>query len=290
MIRLKPLTLSLALGLLLLPASLIALPTPIVNDVHKAGHHYSKVDKYMAVAHKVDELLKQGVLPKDILVLTDWDNVINAPGAWEQKNYQGDYIDAKSKRMLLEHEVDHKLRDQDLHDIQQNIIKKGVRIVVVTARPPVIDTEISTLSGVGNLMDARHPENPDKIHFDKIVETIKTVLDQTDKNEILEHAKKKVDIMQERSGVRLTNQQGLNTSFVEDVNGLKIVYHDGFSFVGHDKGAALPVLLEKLGGWPAHIIIIDDSSDALKSYHKNLDHFTRNKSKAHLLHYKKPVS
>ncbi|GEM_PF-3607241 len=256
-----------------------------IDLIHGKGHNLETVNTYLAVRNKVNELLESGVDASDIHVWTDWDGVINGPGAWEQKLFSGEYVCPTTRRMLLEHEVDHRLRDEHVLGTHEYLRNLGVKITVITARPPIVDTELGELASLPNLMDVRHPEDQSKIHYDVIAASIHTVLSQMPDEDILIKAADKKRIMQNRSRVNLTGQPGLDENFVMEVDGHKIVYHDGFSFVGHDKGPALIALKQKLRLQAKHHVIIDDSPRALKSYIKVLDLI---EGKVHMLHFPVP--
>jgi len=268
------------------PSYLEASNPVAVNEIERLGHHYSRVDSYYAVREMVDLLLSAGVPAEDILVLSDWDNVVNGPGAWEQKNYDGSYALPETKRMLLEHEVDHQLRDPHVLDTQNYIIEKLITLLIVTARPPVVDSHLPEMAGIPHLMDIRFDHNQDLVHHEAISAKIKHTLNQTDNDVIMQKAKHKVSVMREKSGVNLSGQNGLDKSFVHQVGDFKIVHHDGFSFVGHEKGPSTLALNELLNlHGKKHKIIIDDSPRALNSYISVLEQLS---GKVYFLHYPIP--
>lgn len=112
---------------------------PLASQFREQGHSFEKITTYQAVLNKVNDLIDQGLRfePYSIIVLTDWDNTINGPGAWSQKDYQGNYF-FETKRMLSEEEVDHRLRDPHTLEILKELTHLAIPIFVATARPPSV--------------------------------------------------------------------------------------------------------------------------------------------------------
>lgn len=253
--------------------------------VAQLGHSFERIASYKAVQDTADALLAQGVLPDEITVLTDWDNVINTLGAWEQRHHDGRYVCDVTKRITREHEVDDKLRDEHILTTHESLKQKGIHVIVVTARPPIHDEELPIAVGEEAVLDLRHPQNPDKIHYEGIHGHVKRTLSEMPEDQIIAASSRKISKMQNQSRVSLTGQKGLNKSFVRDIDGFKRVYHDGFAFVGHDKGPAVMPIYAQLDKKPKYTIIIDDSPIALNSYIQVLDQI---QGKVYFLYFPKP--
>lgn len=271
----------------ILLASFDAYATQIDEErVAQLGHRFDRVTTYKAVQERAEALLAQGVAPSDITVLTDWDKTINRNGAWEQTDFDGRVVCEETKRVLLEQEVDDTLRDPQIPEIHEFLKSMGIHIIVVTARPPFEDHELAQAAGKPDLLDIRHPDNKNEIHRAVITGHIKRTICQTPDEQLIEASSRKIERMQRQSQLSLTGQKGLNKSFVHQVNDIKVVYVDGFSFVGHDKGPALMPIYNSLEKKPLHTIVIEDSPRALESYIRVLDQI---QGKVHFLYYHAPV-
>jgi len=256
---------------------------------HQSDHVFLSINTYEAVSIQIQQLLDKNIPPEDILVLTDWDDTINGPGAWLQKDYQGQYF-YETKRFLQEHEVDQTLRDPKTLIILNNILLQNIPIIVTTARPPVIDSHLNeqakTDFNIPNLLDLRHDHDPHAIDYDSIQMHIKKMINNYHEDTLKEKVKHKVTRMEQMSGVSLTAQPQLDPStHILLVNESRIVYHNGYGFVGHNKGCHTFEMLKALGKFAPHIIIIDDSVRSLKSYYTVLDKFKEIGSKLYILHY-----
>ncbi len=262
----------------------------------ESAHCFEIITHYKAVYTKTEELLNQGVDPSDILILTDWDDTINGAnhepqGAWSFNTHE-------KTSVRTEEDVDHQLRDLNTPEILANIGARGVKILVTTARPPIRDLDaITTLKNRNDidLFDIRHPEDhpssPNVVHLDKIRTMIDELANNHPDEELHEKTRNKVQIMEERSKIKLTGQTNLNHTFSITVNNHKVVYHDGFAFVGYKKGPVMVDLLEELQtrlnrpNHIPHLIVVDDSKRALDSYIPVLNIFTEKGVKLHILHY-----
>ena len=259
------------------------------DDFSKKGHHFSTVKSYRAVLEKVEELLSQGIEPSSILVLSDWDDTINgkdteAMGAWSA------VLDENSVR--TEEEVDHQLRDSNVIKIIDDIRDKKIKIIVTTARPPIRDSvaiEIVQQRYGYYLFDSRfaanHPHSPNKVNLNQISHIIADLVGGYNKEALMRQARHKIAVMQERSGVVLTGQEGLKESLFFHAGEQAVVYDDGFAFVGHKKGFSVLELLDKLNINCPYVIVIDDSKKAVDSYYDLLDNFSEKNMKLFFLHY-----
>lgn len=266
-------------------------PPSLASQFREQGHSFEKITTYQAVLDKVNDLIAQGLhlYHDSIIVLTDWDNTINGPGAWSQKDYQGKYL-FETKRMLTEEEVDHRLRDPLTLEVLNKLTSLSIPIFVATARPPVRDLDIIIKFKEGqnlDLLDCRHPDNPDVMHYEKIRGIINDYVHGLSEETLLEKALQKVQIMEERSGVKITAQKGIKKEGeIITIDNHKVVYHNGFIFTGYNKG---PALFNSLGFKDSirdvHIIIVDDCERALKSFIPVLKNFTEKRARLHILHY-----
>lgn len=262
----------------------------LASHFHDQNHHFERITSYLAVLNKVDTLLDQGVHPDDIMLITDWDNTINGPGAWSQKDYQGNYH-FDTKRMLSEEEVDHRLRDPNTAEIIDNLIARNIKLLVATARPPLRDLEVINRvkdeHGI-DLLDIRHPDNQEVIHYDKIRGMIDDIVNNTHSDELLERTRHKIQIMEERSGIKIKNADK-HPEEIRIIETHRVVCHGGYIFTGYNKG---PVLCEMLGykdndknDHPRHLIMVDDCDRALKSFIPVLCFFTEKNTVFHVLHF-----
>lgn len=266
----------------------LATDLSVSDQIRLLGHELIEVSSYASVQQKVNELFEQGVDADNIMVLTDWDDTINKQGAWKQKDPNGNYFHPY-KRMLLEHEVDHTLRDPNTQQILKYLRSKNVKTIVATARPPIIDTDLASMakwqSKSLDLMDERLDSNPDVINYEKIGQTIYELIQHMAPETLNHKARHKVRKMQHQSGIDLTGQPGLEGSLSIDLDRGQAIFHNGYAFIGHDKGPVVYKLLNKLRRFPAHIIVIDDNPRAIDSYIKELTYFKKAGATVHLLYY-----
>lgn len=229
------------------------------------NHTFTVISGYSEVAAKVADLSSAPVS-----VLTDWDDTVNAPGAWHQKFYDGSWVCPTTKRMLLESEVDGMLRDSDTVSIIQSWKTDSIPVLVTTARPPVIDAKLTKYAANRNLhknlMDARTTTNPDQIDYDTIKAISLNIFRELGRTTLTEKVAKKITAMSLQSGIDLRGQENLMHTVIEDHNNHMLVYQDGYAFIGHDKGPNMLHLVSEIGLTPGHLVIIDDSSRALISY------------------------
>jgi hypothetical protein len=265
------------------------------TDIYtEKGHHFETVTSFMAVSQKVDELLAANVDPDTVYVLADWDDTIIgadtvAMGAWSP-------LHPDKSKVRTEEDVDHRLRDPNTLGVIQELKAKSINIIVTTARPPIRDLDaINTVQERHgySLFDIRfspdHPELPNAVNLNKISEIITALVNDHEEPDLIIKTREKIQIMQERSGIILTGQPGLSRSpqkqIIFKLENQSIVYDDGFAFVGHKKGPAVFRLLRELNINNSHIIVIDDSKNAITTYTNLLSDFTKENIKLFFLHY-----
>lgn len=229
-------------------------------------HTFTTITQYAAVHSKVLELSKSA----NVSVLTDWDDTINAPGAWRQKKYDGSWVCSHSKRMLLEHEVDTLLRDQETPEIIQSWKRHKIPVLVTTARPPVIDVKLKKyalqLKMHSDLMNIRLPHADEEIDYLTINQHISSILNTFNSEKLKSKTEKKVNAMIAWSGINLKDQPNLDYSVIKTFGQHLLAYHNGYAFIGHNKGAHMLQLLQEVQLSPGHLVIVDDSPRAIGSY------------------------
>lgn len=258
-------------------------------------HTFATITSYVEVAEKTEFLRGSG---ENVAVLSDWDDTINqTPGAWWQKNHDGSWFCPHTKRFRLEHEVDHTLRHPEAASIIQRIRSRNITFMVTTARPPVIDTVLNTMAQDmnihPNLMDARQAGNPDLIDYDEIHKGIYKLLSDMEQTELLGLTKVKISTMSQTSGIDLSGQDLALSGHIVVIDDHHVYsYHDGFAFIGHNKGPGMLKLLPTLRLPKGHLVIVDDSARALGSYLDEaiIKSFEDQGYTLHLLHYPVPVA
>ncbi|MBX3487511.1 MAG: hypothetical protein KF798_06390 [Candidatus Paracaedibacteraceae bacterium] len=258
------------------------------------SHTFMTIKSYDEVAERVEFLRGRS---QNVSVLSDWDDTLNqTPGAWWQKNHNGSWFCPHTKRFRLEHEVDDQLRHPETIQIIDRIRSQDVPFMVTTARPPIIDVTLQELAknkGLhANLMDARKTDNPDLIDYDEIHRGVYAILSQMPQDELLELTRSKINTMSSMSGVNISGQDiAIKSHIIVDDGHSLYSYHDGFAFIGHKKGPALLMILPHLNLPKGHLVIVDDSANALGSYLNEdvIDSFERSDYTLHLLHYPVPT-
>lgn len=250
-----------------------------------------RICKFSNVTSYVANLINTGINPQNILICCDWDDTLNADGAWHQCakkyrystfEYDPNHFYFPSGRLIYEHEVDTQLRDSDIHE-QLNLIKSmNVRFLLTTARTPISDSYILN-TNTNMSLDFRTADG--HIDYDKIKQEIMKHLQTCSDEQILTYAQIKVNRMIKHSSIDLRNdEQILIIPSSEVASGEYIVYYKGYGFVGHDKSNNVHMLLSRLGYMPQHLIIIDDSERVIKKYVENVSLFGKDVT-LHLLHY-----
>lgn len=250
-------------------------------------HTFTTITRYSSVQTKVLELADKA----KVSIFTDWDDTINAPGAWRQTTYDGAPVCETTKRMLLEHEVDSALRDEDTAAIIATWKSQNVPVLVTTARPPIIDIKLRKYAQESdihpNLMDIRMADQPDIIDYTTINHHISYILKNCDPARLREKTAKKITTMSEHSGIDLRGQTDLRHTVIKNYNGHLLTYHDGYAFIGHTKGPNMLHLIQDIKIEPGHLIIVDDSPRAIGSYLEAdvITGFEQLGYTLHLMHY-----
>lgn len=245
------------------------------------------ITSYDQVKEKVESILSTGISSDQILLVTDWDEVITT-GTWQQKDNQGNYF-KPDKRILTESEGDVRLRDPNVPDILKEILDKDIDIMVATARPPIRDINYipitKELYNIPDFLNLRCINNQDRIDYDKICIIIKEIIHLYGFDDLVEEAYHKIQIMETYSGVRLTYQSSLKGCFGIQIDDEIIVYQDGYAFLGHNKGVSLLEVLKQFDEFPLHIIVVDDNPKVIESYRNSIERFREHGSTLHILYY-----
>ena len=257
------------------------------------AHTFRTITSYAEVEGATERLRGHS---KSVSVLSDWDDTLNqTPGAWWQKNHDGSWFCPHTKRFRMEHEVDDKLRHPEAKDIITRIRTRGIPFMVTTARPPIIDTTLDAMARDSkshpNLMDARKTDNPDLIDYDAIHSGVYQILSTMDQADLLRLTQEKIAAMSTASGIDINGQKLAHSGHLVVDDGHHVfTYHDGFAFIGHEKGPGMLKLMPFLNLPKGHLVIVDDSARALGSYLDEtvIKSFEDQGYTLHLLHYPVP--